>query len=207
MSKVSELADNLEERGDYYDVDDAVKQLRLMEQCQLKVDLKLRELSPTTTGHELDVITVVGAKMRRLEEDVQRYRDIEVGHLGELVKRKDRITELVEGLKEAADELECIEEFLNAGRFDYDTPEEETEFRRVESQSFHLLKSEDNGLQPKQDRIYELELLLQKYITHVGNCEGVDFLGSCWRESDIDSYTKEEWEQLKEISNRCSYAD
>lgn len=38
--------------------------------------------------------------------------------------------------------------------------------------------------------------LLKKYIDHVGNCEGVDFLGSGYGHAD---FTPEEWALLQQV--------
>ena len=40
--------------------------------------------------------------------------------------------------------------------------------------------------------------LLKKYIRHVGEMEGIDFLGERWRPSD--HITDEEWKTLNELS-------
>ena len=47
------------------------------------------------------------------------------------------------------------------------------------------------------------EDLLQKYIRHVVNCEGVDFVTECNREFEPDKvFTPDEWAQLMAVAER-----
>jgi hypothetical protein len=52
------------------------------------------------------------------------------------------------------------------------------------------------------DKVMEdWKLILMKYINHVGDCEGVSFIG----ENKPDSFTEEEWKSLQD-ANSESYS-
>ena len=46
----------------------------------------------------------------------------------------------------------------------------------------------------------DYKTLLEKYVDHVKECEGVDFILFGQDKSDID-FSKEEWDELKRISS------
>jgi len=45
--------------------------------------------------------------------------------------------------------------------------------------------------------------LLKKYIDHIGQNEGIDYLG---KQHDLQLFTKEEWEELVKLSDEVNAA-
>jgi len=57
-------------------------------------------------------------------------------------------------------------------------------------------------IQRHETRIKLLETLIQKYASHVGDCEGVSYLESRYRGAwgDPDLFTDEEWAEIRRIA-------
>lgn len=56
----------------------------------------------------------------------------------------------------------------------------------------------DENTDTQTSQPVDYKALLEKYIEHVGECEGVDFIGDQWRR--ISAFTDEEWAALRELS-------
>lgn len=49
--------------------------------------------------------------------------------------------------------------------------------------------------------IMDYKHLLMKYMSHVINCEGTDFLSNSWKPASM--WTEEEWKEMQKISAEC----
>ena len=52
--------------------------------------------------------------------------------------------------------------------------------------------------------MFDYRELLVKYITHVGNCEGVTYLSSDWNKTLSELFTAEEVEELRKLDEESS---